>query len=300
MARTPIITRLTELQRNNAARLRILPEHITDHAEALAQALEALADIALEYSAQGSGILLSYSQTGNTYTITGAGITKTGALVWVQNGVIDVSTLANGTYYLVLRATPRTADRTFTDPETGENITHTMAVGSGVPMFVSAPADNDAILGLVTKSGTTYYTAPYRARVRPSRLVWASSNSGIVTVNGANIWLTGAGGNAGIPGSMRMLARGVVTATASAAGWIEVALRAYVGAGAPQTIGVARGYSPGASSGAHISVQGYIVLTPGFNESVTVELVATWDGSTTWTVSTGYASIIVELEAGVP
>lgn len=299
MARTPVVTTLTNLQRNSTAKLRILPEHITDHAEALAQAVEALADMALDYSALGTGVLLSYANTGEVIMLTGAGITKTGALVWGLNAPVDMTGLANGTYYLVMRANPRTADRTFTDPETGENITHTLAVGSGVAYAVLSPTDNDAVLAMVTKSGTTYTITPYRPRLRPSRIVRATKNDDAITVSGANVYVVGLGGSPGILGAVRVIGRAVVTATAGAAGWLEVALRAYVGAGTPQVIGIARGYSSGASSGANISVQGMVSLTPNPNEALTLEVVASWDGSTTWTIPATYASLVMEVEAEI-
>lgn len=299
MARTPVVTTLTNLQRNSTAKLRILPEHITDHAEALAQAVEALADIAVDHAMLGTGVLLSYANTGGVITLTGAGITKAGALVWGLNASVDMTGLANGTYYLVMRANPRTADRTFTDPETGESITHTLAVGSGVAYAVLSPTDNDAVLAMVTKSGTTYTITPYRPRLRPSRIVQAARNDDAVIVNGANVYVVGIGGSPGILGAVRVIGRAVVTATAGAAGWLEVALRAYTGMGTPQVIGIARGYSSGASSGANISVQGVVSLTPNPNEALTLEVVASWDGTTTWTIPATYASLVMEVEAEI-
>lgn len=297
MARTRIVTDLRALPTNQNGRIRILPEHITDHAEAITLAVEAVAELLMEHAFFGSGILLSWSAYGSTFMFTGAGVTQYGAIVWAQNASVDTGALADGTYYIVLRALANTRDVTFADPETGETITHTMRVGSGMGMLSTNAGPDDAVLGLVTKVGATMYVDPYRPRQRPARSIWNAQNSDVVTIDGANVVLASANGSPGMPGKVRVLARGVVTASSSAAGWVEVVLRAYAGMGTPQTIGVARGYSSAAGDGANIAVQGQISLTPGLNEAVIVEMLASTGGSYIWSVAAGHASLSVEVEA---
>ena len=172
MSQYPLWTDLDALTANSAGKLRAKTFHIEDPLEAVNYHLEALVRAAF---APGGGVVEAGAHThddsAKTIQVAGyVGVIADGSIVlYVMDETVDYSSLGAVKALVVARAEEVYVERTFTDPETSESITHNMVIRRGKLVVVEGDASNypgyagpDAPVGYLDNTASPATYTPYR------------------------------------------------------------------------------------------------------------------------------------------